>query len=81
MLGPTRCPCRVADGAPSFPTFDRATAFQMLINIKAVHQKRKKDDDDDVYYSKGGRPREGEEGEESYEKQRQWRKKKWADVR
>ena len=30
------------------------------------------DDDDDVYYSKGRRPREDEEGEESYEKQRQW---------
>ena len=29
------------------------------------------DDDDDVYYSKGRRPREDEEGEESYEKQRQ----------
>ena len=31
----------------------------------------KDDDDDDVYYSKGRRPREDEEGEESYEKQRQ----------
>ena len=30
------------------------------------------DDDDDVYYSKGRRPREAEEGEESYEKRRQW---------
>ena len=30
------------------------------------------DDDDDVYYSKGRRPREDEEGEESYEKRRQW---------
>ena len=29
------------------------------------------DDDDDVYYPKGRRPREDEEGEESYEKQRQ----------
>ena len=29
------------------------------------------DDDDDVYYPKGQRPREDEEGEESYEKQRQ----------
>ena len=29
-------------------------------------------DDDDVYYSKGRRPREDEEGEESYEKRRQW---------
>ena len=28
-------------------------------------------DDDDVYYPKGRRPREDEEGEESYEKQRQ----------
>ena len=28
-------------------------------------------DDDDVYYSKGRRPREDEEGEESYEKRRQ----------
>ena len=31
-----------------------------------------RDDDDDVYYSKGRRPREDEEGEESYEKRRQW---------
>ena len=31
-----------------------------------------KNDDDDVYYSKGRRPREDEEGEESYEKRRQW---------
>ena len=30
------------------------------------------DDDDDVHYSKGRRPREDEEGEESYEKRRQW---------
>ena len=30
------------------------------------------EDDDDVYYSKGRRPREDEEGEESYEKRRQW---------
>ena len=29
-------------------------------------------DDDDVYYSNGRRPREDEEGEESYEKRRQW---------
>ena len=29
------------------------------------------DDDDDVYYPKGRKPREDEEGEESYEKQRQ----------
>ena len=29
------------------------------------------DDDDDVYYPKGRRPREDEEGEESYEKRRQ----------
>ena len=29
------------------------------------------DDDDDVYYPKERRPREDEEGEESYEKQRQ----------
>ena len=28
-------------------------------------------DDDDVYYPKGRKPREDEEGEESYEKQRQ----------
>ena len=28
-------------------------------------------DDEDVYYPKGRRPREDEEGEESYEKQRQ----------
>ena len=30
-----------------------------------------RDDDDDVYYPRGRRPREDEEGEESYEKQRQ----------
>ena len=29
------------------------------------------DDDDDVYYPRGRRPREDEEGEESYEKRRQ----------
>ena len=29
------------------------------------------DDDDDVYYPKERKPREDEEGEESYEKQRQ----------
>ena len=32
-----------------------------------------RDDDEDVYYPKGRRPREDEEGEESYEKQRQRR--------
>ena len=37
-----------------------------------VHRHLDTDDDDDVYYSKGRRPREDEEGEESYEKQRQW---------
>ena len=37
-----------------------------------IGQAESRYDDDDVYYSKGPRPREAEEGEESYEKRRQW---------
>ena len=36
-----------------------------------LYQEPRFGDDDDVYYPKGRRPREDEEGEESYEKQRQ----------
>ena len=48
-------------GRQSLGKREVASAFHVLIH-----------DDDDVYYSKGRRPREDEEGEESYEKRRQW---------
>ena len=47
---------------------DRADSCAVLLHRPCDDH----DDDDDVYYSKGRRPREDEEGEESYEKQRQW---------
>jgi hypothetical protein len=48
----------------------QAPPFHFFSSNLLIHGPSLPDDDDDVYYPKGRKPREDEEGEESYEPER-----------